>query len=305
MKTCINCQKEMKEEAKFCPSCGFAQERVTEEVENINKQSNVTEETIVEPIKKMNHEQNQSQIQHTKKPSEDDKTEEKKVFIQVDSDKVQDFTTQSKQYFHYLNQSIITSTIGTENTHGSFGLISYILIALFSSLGISRTLGRTMGYAGLSHSFPMFFQILFLILVSQIIYILILLLASNTFYRTKLSWLDAFDNLYTPASISVYFSLASFIFSLISGLSMGLLFLLTLATPPILLGLSFIGNIWLIKDSSGTKNKFYITLLILFILLLAEIFVGILFGDIISNSIMSLFSNMMDPSYYIPDSFPY
>lgn len=313
MKTCTHCQKEIKEEAKFCPYCGVAQEEVTEVLNIDTETSELVEEVIIEPTETLQEDTLNSSKQaddHKQEPSPNNTTETieeevNKVFIQVDSNKVQDLTTQSKHYLSYLNKSITTPTIGTKNTHGLFGLISYILIALFSSLSISRALGRAIGFTGVSKAFPMFFQILFLLLVSQVIYVLILMLASNTFYRTKLSWADAFDNLYTPASISVYFALASFIFSLISGFSTGLLFLLTLAVPPLLLGLSFIGNIWLIKDSSGQKNKFYITLLILFIFLLVEVFVGILFGDIINNSINMLFSNMMDPSLYLPDTFPY
>lgn len=314
MKFCINCGKEIKDKVKFCPFCGAEQkevstvtepvvEKVVNEEVNDEKEQPIVEtkvpsEEVVQPEQPveqpsqptMNQENQQSSQQQ--QPS----NEQQAPLISINHGSVNQLTDNSKNYFSYLNKNIAKPNIGGQNTNGYFGLVSYVLISLFSSLAISHSIGKavrfgTMGYA--DSSFPLLIQLFLLILVTQLISVTTVYVLSAKIFREEISFLDSFDRVYAPISLAVYTSLFAFVLSFVSTIGLSFLFVVVLLFTYFLTNASFVANLW-VSQNQTQRNKFYWTIGVIIVSFIVQIIVGIMLGDIIGTSIAEIISNVTD-----------
>ena len=322
MKFCINCGKEIKDKVKFCPFCGAEQKEVTtvtepvvekvvnEEVNDEKEQpiveTKVPSEEVVQPEQPveqpsqptMNQENQQSSQQQ--QPS----NEQQAPLISINHGSVNQLTDNSKNYFSYLNKNIAKPNIGGQNTNGYFGLVSYVLISLFSSLAISHSIGKavrfgTMGYA--DSSFPLLIQLFLLILVTQLISVTTVYVLSAKIFREEISFLDSFDRVYAPISLAVYTSLFAFVLSFVSTIGLSFLFVVVLLFTYFLTNASFVANLW-VSQNQTQRNKFYWTIGVIIVSFIVQIIVGLMLGDIIGTSIAEIISNVTDsftPSMFL------
>ncbi|MFY8329663.1 zinc-ribbon domain-containing protein [Vagococcus carniphilus] len=314
MKFCINCGKEIKDKVKFCPFCGAEQKEVTivtepvvekvvnEEVNNEKEQPIVEtkapseevaqpEQPVEQPSQPTINQENQQSSQQ-QQPN----NEQQAPLISINHGSVNQLTDNSKNYFSYLNKNIAKPNIGGQNTNGYFGLVSYVLISLFSSLAISHSIGKavrfgTMGYA--DSSFPLLIQLFLLILVTQLISVTTVYVLSAKIFREEISFLDSFDRVYAPISLAVYTSLFAFVLSFVSTIGLSFLFVVVLLFTYFLTNASFVANLW-VSQNQTQRNKFYWTIGVIIVSFIVQIIVGIMLGDIIGTSIAEIISNVTD-----------
>lgn len=332
MKFCINCGKEIKEKVKFCPFCGAEQKEVTTVIEPVEQQivqeEVVTEileenqpvvEPVIEPVveavvepavtphepvqqsqptQQVTQEQqpNYQQQQNNQYQGNNNQQQQQAPFININQETVNQLTDNSKNYFSYLNKNLAKPMIGGRNTNEYFGLVSYVLVSLFSSLAISHSIGKaskfvTRGIA--DSSFPMFLQLFLLILVTQLISVATVYVLSGKLFKEETSFLDSFDRVYAPISLAVYTSFVGFILSFISTIGVSFLFVIVLLLTYFLTSISFVANLW-VSVNHTTKNKFYWTIGVIIVSFIVQLIVGMMMGDIVGTSILDILSNITD-----------
>ena len=333
MKFCINCGKEIKDKVKFCPFCGAEQKEVStvtepvvekvvnEEVNDEKKQpvveTKVPSEEVVQseqpveepnqPIKEQPKQPSQptmNQENQQKYQQQQSNNQQQAPLISINHGSVNQLTDNSKNYFSYLNKNIAKPNIGGQNTNGYFGLVSYVLISLFSSLAISHSIGKavrfgTMGYA--DSKFPLLIQLFLLILVTQLINVTTVYVLSGKIFREEISFLDSFDRVYAPISLAIYTSLFAFVLSFVSTIGLSFLFVVVLLFTYFLTSVSFIANLW-VSQNQTQRNKFYWTIGVIVVSFIVQIIVGLMLGDIIGTSIAEIISNVTDsftPSMFL------
>ncbi|MFW7431354.1 zinc-ribbon domain-containing protein [Vagococcus carniphilus] len=314
MKFCINCGKEIKDKVKFCPFCGAEQKEVStvtepvvekvvnEEVNDEKEQpiveTKVTSEEVAQPEQPVEQPSQPTMNQENQQSSQQQQpnNEQQAPLISINHGSVNQLTDNSKNYFSFLNKNIAKPNIGGQNTNGYFGLVSYVLISLFSSLAISHSIGKavrfgTMGYA--DSSFPLLIQLFLLILVTQLISVTTVYVLSAKIFREEISFLDSFDRVYAPISLAVYTSLFAFVLSFVSTIGLSFLFVVVLLFTYFLTNASFVANLW-VSQNQTQRNKFYWTIGVIIVSFIVQIIVGIMLGDIIGTSIAEIISNVTD-----------
>lgn len=294
MKRCSNCGKEIKDHVRFCNFCGQEQNHtITGSIEetvvshddmseihgesysNTNKQKNSTDQF---------QQTSNSQQQYTKEPI-------------INQQAVNQLSRRSKNYFSYVNKNIKKPIIGKVNQDGYFGLISYILICVFTGLAISHAIGKVIGLTGYSESsFPMFLQITLLLLCSQLVNVFTVYLLSGKIFNNKLSFMDTFDRMYAPIGLAIYVSLAALILSFVSTIGIGLLFFICLIFTFFLTGVTYVANLWVTTNQTHKRNTFYWTIGAIILGGLLQLLVSIVLSDILGTSMMSVIQQMIDSS---------
>lgn len=292
MKFCINCGKELKEKVKFCTTCGTQQpelkEEKTEEINAGNQHDAIIQDVVAETsVETPISEPIQPEPEPIAEPVYTEPTPEYVAPQQVMTNQtVQQFTKESKNYFSYLNTAIKQPKIGMSESHHMFGLISFVLIAVLNSLAISHALNSIYFFAlyTTASTFPLLLPILLWVLVAQFISVLLVYGLTAKVYQSPTSLLESFNKVYSPASMGVYISVVTFIYSFLLTDSVKIFFIL-LAIPFFLVNASFVGNLWVAKDATNSKNRFYYTLAVLVISLIVQYVVSRIFMDVIADKL--------------------
>ncbi len=314
MKFCINCGKEVKEKVKFCPFCGAEQKELkktdelveevkVEEINSLEEAKNVSVQSDVDP-KEYIIEEDTSTI-YNEQPKNDNQEQvsphqtsnnQQAPLISINQGTVNQLTDNSKNYFSYINKNIAKPDIGGRNKNEYFGLVSYVLISLFSSLAISHSIGKAMtfGTRGYSDSsFPMFLQLFLLLLVTQLVSVTTVYVLSGKIFHEEIKFLDSFDRIYAPVSITVYTSLLAFVLSFISTVGFSFLLVLSLLITYTFSSFSFIANLW-VSQNNTQRNRFYWTVGVIIVSSIVQIIVSFMLGDIIGASIIEIISDIAD-----------
>ena len=226
MKNCIQCGAEISEGAKFCNVCGKNQE--AKEV-NASQSEPAVEKNI---------------------PIQEKLSEQLK-----DNQTVQQLTNESKNYFRWLNQQIKIGEKKAEAHVPLFGFINFILLIVLNSIALSVSIGRFSFY-GAKVPLADFFESVTVVGVYFSLLFLGFYFIVNRRRIQKLQFIEVFDALFSPASVVVYISLGSVLFSLITidsiSFTVALLFLSAL-----IVSLSFSDQVFRI---SGAFGRFFLTL---------------------------------------------
>ncbi|WP_207696610.1 hypothetical protein DOK67_0002331 [Enterococcus sp. DIV0212c] len=218
MNNCIHCGKEIKKEAKFCPTCGKSQSK-PEPVDTPQK------ETVLEKTVQMQQNLNE----------------------QLKSNQtVQQLKKESKNYFSWLN----TQIKGTEEEKAQripiFGVINFLLLIVFNSIAISRSI-VIISYFSSETPLSLFIESLLLLGTYFFLFVVVFYFISNKRTKKKMLFSTAFDSLFSPASLAVYVSLLSLVLSfLLSSSFMIVSGLFCLSA--LLVSLSFTDNLWKQED---------------------------------------------------------
>lgn len=314
MKFCINCGKEIKEDAKFCPYCGAQQPELAEDPEapveapvsyeapptavgeeqpvaRAEEMSEAEAVPSLEEAPKETPKEAPTQPQSTpvqaapQREVEAEKKPEKQVSQQLNeaaqatkekfnefakSDTVKDLRKNSLNYFSYLHQNIKSPNVKNPETTGYFGLVNFILISLFTGLGLSRFVAKAGSYLMGMYSYyttgqsstPAFAYVLEILLgiaAVLFIYVVVYYVFVKIIYKQDLPFLGAFERIFSASSLAVYVSVAAFLMSFIT--SAPELFLLLLVVDLGLVGFNFAGALWTAEDHSGKANRYYATVL--------------------------------------------
>lgn len=304
-------QKEVSEEIIITP------EEMTEVIEPVaeNTEEMIVEESVeqpqpepvqpIEPTQQTTQEQQANYYQQPNNHYQGNSNQQQNNHYQgnpnqqqqgsfINQEKMNQLTDNSKNYFSYLNKNMAKPNIGGRNTNNYFGVVSYVLIALFSSLAISHSIGKAVSFGtrGLADSsFPMFLQLFLLLLVTQLISVTTVFVLSGKIFHEETSFLDSFDRVYAPISLAVYTSLLAFVLSFISAIGFSFLFVIALLLTYFLTSISFVANLW-VSVNHTQKNKFYWTIGVIIVSFIVQVIVGFMLGDIIGTSIMDIFSNI-------------
>lgn len=275
MKFCSKCGNEIKEGAKFCPACGAQQGQVSN-----NGVEPVQQPTPVEPV--------EQPTQQSVPPKEEGPQFNFNEQI-LNNEKVQQFTVESKNYFKWLNKNIAKPQVTISTDLPIFGLINYILILLFSSLAFSRGMLSSVSYYFNEAAFPLVFEIILSFACYLVVGVLVVYILSDKIYKTKTSFIQAFDKVFAPASLAVYVSFASFIFSLLMNGS-SLLFTVLLFTPFLLVNLSVMINIYHTKDTTGKRNRYYVSMLAIVVYSIIMFIVFIMISNLVFSAVSNSFN---------------
>ncbi|MGM0125464.1 hypothetical protein IGI37_002863 [Enterococcus sp. AZ194] len=251
----------------------------------LQNKSEQAPETISEPIQAVSNQQSEQ----TNSGNSGFSAEQLK-----NNETVQQLSKNGKNYLNYLNQNVKEPKIGQVETNW-FGLINFILISLFSSLAISHAFSPIFHYTSTKASaFPYAIHIFLWIGLSLLGGVLVLYLVGTKIYKRSMSFLEAFDYIYAPNSLSVYISLFTFVLSfLLKGDSQ--LFYLFFIASFVLINITNAICLWELSIDKNQKNKFYIVVLSIVVGLIISVFVARIFGEIIvkdfttNNPFMNLF----------------
>ena len=274
---------------KFCPFCGGEQKEITisKEIIEMNEETVTPEEIIIEePI--AHTQENVNEAPHTEQVQQT-------PLVSINQDAVNQLTNNSKNYLTYLNKNIAKPNLGGSNKNGYFGLISFGLVSLFSSLAISHSMGKAVnvGTQNITNlSFPMFLQLLLLLLATQFVNVLTVYVLKTKLFPGEGTILDSFDNVYAPISLTVYTSLLALVLSFISTIGFSLLFSIVLMITFILGNISYIANLWVTETLNSNKNKFYWTVGTIFVAFIVQFLVTLMMADIIGTGMLDVFSNI-------------
>lgn len=314
MKYCGECGKEIKEDAKFCPFCGAkqlgqtdqeevskttnldsntgSQEAMTDEqpqiktIRNETVQESQTESVAPQP----SVESNQESLGNQPSATQPDQTTNTGFSAEQlkNNETVQQLSKNGKNYLNYLNKNIRKPKIG-QNEAGLFGLINFILITLFSGLAISHAWSPLLQYGTSNASaFPYAIQLILWIGLSLFTSVLVIFVVSTQVYKRAMTFLEAFEWVFAPNSLSVYVSLFAFFMSfLVKGDSQ--IFYLFFMVPFVLTNISYMGSLWELPTKENQKNKFYITVLsvvvgAIIIFVVSRIFGGMIVEDFAKNN---------------------
>ncbi|KAF1294174.1 zinc ribbon domain-containing protein [Candidatus Enterococcus leclercqii] len=243
MKFCVNCGKEIEENAKFCTFCGTIQPEINEGVQKNSHQ--------VDPIL----------AQHSVQQSTESQTRSAgaKLDELASNETVQEIKKSSINYFSFLNNNIISPKIGDENPSSIFGLVNYIFISLINGLAVSRVLSNIIGNYNDS-VFVFFLEFILWVAVALLVYPLTHFIFEKVIYKQNISLLDSFSRIFAPASLSVYTSAATLLLAFLVSNTLEL-FLLLFVVSFGLVGYAFAGSLWTGQIVSMKKPNFYIVVL--------------------------------------------
>lgn len=263
MSNCCHCHQEIKEGSMFCPLCGKEQIAASSNMHSSEERSSV-----------QSFEQIQSTFNQQIKSNE----------------KIQQLTTESKNYFGWLNENVKSPKALKNTNNPLFSFINFCLISLFFSLAFSGgVIAPTMYYS--DKWFPYFFEVLLAIVLILLIGVLVVYVTTSQIYKEKITFLQAFDRVYAPASIAVYISLAALVFSVLMS-TYSVVFSLLLFIPIILVNISVSINIYATPDKTQKINRYYATLLILSGHVILTTVVFFIIGDTIAANVFESFFNL-------------
>lgn len=192
-------------------------------------------------------------------------------------------------YFRFLNRQILSpnfNQIGpATKAEKWYGVASFLIIVLSNGFALSRLLtsliyrvlgmiqsfGLQFQYRGSSLLF--FFELSLYLAVAGVIYLLAYYLVAGKIFGRPVQFLQALGELMAPASLAVYLSLGAVVFSLLlSDMSKGILTFVVASL--LLLGVSFVGNLWQTPNLTGRFNRFYTILLTSLVCLLVLVLVS-------------------------------
>lgn len=192
-------------------------------------------------------------------------------------------------YFRFLNRQILSpnfNQIGpATKAEKWYGVASFLIIVLSNGFALSRLLtsliyrvlgmiqsfGLQFQYRGSSLLF--FFELSLYLTVAGVIYLLAYYLVAGKIFGRPVQFLQALGELMAPASLAVYLSLGAVVFSLLlSDMSKGILTFVVASL--LLVGVSFVGNLWQTPNLTGRFNRFYTILLTSLVCLLVLVLVS-------------------------------
>ena len=192
-------------------------------------------------------------------------------------------------YFRFLNRQILSpnfNQIGpATKAEKWYGVASFLIIVLSNGFALSRLLtsliyrvlgmiqsfGLQFQYRGSSLLF--FFELSLYLAVAGVIYLLAYYLVAGKIFGRPVQFLQALGELMAPASLAVYLSLGAVVFSLLlSDMSKGILTFVVASL--LLVGVSFVGNLWQTPNLTGRFNRFYTILLTSLVCLLVLVLVS-------------------------------
>lgn len=192
-------------------------------------------------------------------------------------------------YFRFLNRQILSpnfNQIGpATKAEKWYGVASFLIIVLSNGFALSRLLtsliyrvlgmiqsfGLQFQYRGSSLLF--FFELSLYLAVAGVIYLLAYYLVAGKIFGRPVQFLQALGELMAPASLAVYLSFGAVVFSLLlSDMSKGILTFVVASL--LLLGVSFMGNLWQTPNLTGRFNRFYTILLTSLVCLLVLVLVS-------------------------------
>lgn len=192
-------------------------------------------------------------------------------------------------YFRFLNRQILSpnfNQIGpATKAEKWYGVASFLTIVLSNGFALSRLLtsliyrvlgviqsfGLQFQYRGSSLLF--FFELSLYLAVAGVVYLLAYYLVAGKIFGRPVQFLQALGELMAPASLAVYLSLGAVVFSLVlSDMSKGILTFVVASL--LLLGVSFVGNLWQTPNLTGRFNRFYTILLTSLVCLLVLVLVS-------------------------------
>lgn len=192
-------------------------------------------------------------------------------------------------YFRFLNRQILSpnfNQIGpATKAEKWYGVASFLIIVLSNGFALSRLLtsliyrvlgmiqsfGLQFQYRGSNLLF--FFELSLYLAVAGVIYLLAYYLVAGKIFGRPVQFLQALGELMAPASLAVYLSLGAVVFSLLlSDMSKGILTFVVASL--LLLGVSFVGNLWQTPNLTGRFNRFYTILLTSLVCLLVLVLVS-------------------------------
>ena len=195
-------------------------------------------------------------------------------------------------YFRFLNRQILSpnfNQIGpATKAEKWYGVASFLIIVLSNGFALSRLLtsliyrvlgmiqsfGLQFQYRGSSLLF--FFELSLYLAVAGVIYLLAYYLVARKIFGRPVQFLQALGELMAPASLAVYLSLGAVVFSLLlSDMSKGILTFVVASL--LLVGVSFVGNLWQTPNLTGRFNRFYTILLTSLVCLLVLVLVSSFF----------------------------
>lgn len=254
MKYCIQCGKEIKNEAKFCPACGKNQIQVTTEA--------MTVESVLEKGVQL-----QSNLNEQLKNNQT----------------VQQLTKESKNYFSWLNTQIRGKN---KQSIPMFGVVNFLLLIVLNSLAVSRSILSISGHTD-ETPLSLFIESLLMMGIYYFIFVLVYFFMVNKLFQTKIVFTEAFDALFSPASLTVYISLFAVLLSFMPGeysymFVIGLVFLSAL-----LISFSFAESLWHRSDVIG---RFGLTLFVLYLSLNIVFFLFKLLGG---SKVLNIFIELL------------
>lgn len=192
-------------------------------------------------------------------------------------------------YFRFLNRQILSpnfNQIGpATKAEKWYGVASFLIIVLSNGFALSRLLtsliyrvlgviqsfGLQFQYRGSSLLF--FFELSLYLAVAGVVYLLAYYLVAGKIFGRPVQFLQALGELMAPASLAVYLSLGAVVFSpVLSDMSKGILTFVVASL--LLLGVSFVGNLWQTPNLTGRFNRFYTILLTSLVCLLVLVLVS-------------------------------
>lgn len=271
MKYCINCNKKLRNEAKYCNVCGEEQPLKKRKSKRGN---NVGTDEVSDSIDKYDSEK----IDHESFRN---------------NQTLENITVHSKNYFAYLNKNVIFPQLIQVKKFSFFGIINYIMITIFSALTVSHTIGTVAnplfsivseikssfnyGYEDLnyfSRAFPFLFKLLALFSLLYFSFVVILYLFTLLLCYEKPRFVTIFNELFDPISVGVYSSVVIFILTFIVS-STSPIIILGMWIPLFLLSVAFVGLLW--KKSIKIKQHFYVvvgTIILGFFCILMFVIIG-------------------------------
>lgn len=192
-------------------------------------------------------------------------------------------------YFRFLNRQILSpnfNQIGpATKAEKWYGVANFLIIVLSNGFALSRLLtsliyrvlgmiqsfGLQFQYRGSSLLF--FFELSLYLAVAGVVYLLAYYLVAGKIFGRPVQFLQALGELMAPASLAVYLSLGAVVFSLLlSDMSKGILTFVVASL--LLVGVSFVGNLWQTPNLTGRFNRFYTILLTSLVCLLVLVLVS-------------------------------
>lgn len=228
------------------------------------------------------------------------------------SDTVKDLKQNSLNYFSYLHKNIKAPNVKDPDTSGYFGLVNFILITLFTGLGLSSFLAKAGRYlwsiyafhrTGEQSNLPTFaypLEKIGTVAALLFVYVVVYYVFAKFVYKQQLPFLGAFERVFSASSLVVYLSIAAFLLSFIA--SAPELFVLLLMVNIGLVGFNFAGALWTAEDLSGKVNRYYVTVLAFLVTSMIVIIVlRVFFGIIVDKMTGPIFTpqdqNIFDDAF--------
>lgn len=281
MKFCLNCGKEIKEDAKFCPFCGSDQPDLP--TGNIADNQPIANAAMQQPTA--------SQQTTTNQATQQSATGKLEEF--ASSETVQEIKQRSMNYFTFLNKNVVSPQIGDDNVTNHFALVNYILIVLINGLAISRLSATVIG-SFYDTNFVFLLEFILLVAAALFTYPLTHFILEKVVYKQNISLLDSFSRIFSPVSVVVYTSLATLLLVFIANSTVELLLFLFIVSFG-LISYSFAASLWTAQDMTGKNGKFYLVVLSFILCAVLGYIIFRIFGGILVDKLeLPSFSDFFD-----------